>query len=57
MKIIKENIMEILLLLGMINLSIAGFILNPFSGFLITGTLLIALSLLTYYTYYGNGRR
>lgn len=46
MRLIKENIIEIILLIGMVNISIGFFILNKISGFIATGTMLSSLALL-----------
>lgn len=43
MKIIKDNLMEIILLIGIINISIGFFIYSTALGFIALGTLLIAL--------------
>ncbi len=46
MKFIKNNLIEIILLIGIINISIGFFMLSKVAGFIVTGTLFILLALL-----------
>lgn len=46
MKKIKDNLIETILLIGIINISIGFFIYSIETGFIALGTLLIALALL-----------
>lgn len=46
MQKIKNNLIEIILLIGIINISIGFFMLSKVAGFIALGTLLIALALL-----------
>lgn len=46
MKIIKENLIEIILLIGIANVSIGFFIYSTVLGFIVTGVLFIGLALL-----------
>lgn len=45
MKFIKENMLDLILLIGIINVSIGFFIYSLVTGFIITGILLICLAL------------
>ncbi|HSH51780.1 MAG TPA: hypothetical protein VK982_08665 [Bacteroidales bacterium] len=46
MQKIKNNLIEIILLIGIINISIGFFMLSKVVGFIATGTLFILLALL-----------
>jgi len=46
MQKIKNNLIEIILLIGIINISIGFFMLSKIAGFIATGTLFILLALL-----------
>lgn len=46
MKKIKDNLTEIIFLIGIINISIGFFIYSKVAGFIATGTLLVGLALL-----------
>lgn len=45
MKFIKENLLDLILLIGITNISIGFFIYSIFAGFIATGTMLIVLAL------------
>lgn len=45
MKFVKQNMPDLILLVGIINISIGFFIYSPILGFVITGLLLIGLAL------------
>jgi len=46
MQKIKDNLIEIILLIGIINISIGFFMLSKIAGFIATGTLFILSALL-----------
>ena len=48
MKTIKENIVELLFILGVIFISTAAFLMSIKIGFLVLGILLMAMALLAY---------
>ncbi|CAK7002140.1 hypothetical protein [Tissierella sp.] len=49
MEKLKENFIEIILLIGIINISIGFFIYSAVAGFISTGFMLISLALLLLY--------
>ncbi|MGN8648324.1 hypothetical protein ACTNEO_19970 [Gracilibacillus sp. HCP3S3_G5_1] len=51
---LKDNLIEILLLIGMAFLSIGFFIWSIITGFIVTGLLFIGISIIAFYFYDEN---